>query len=449
MAKTNLPAKAASVVTHEGGKAARSTPLRELTRAVSCCMLWEDTFYEKGSSIADRIAELVPKVSLEEVSLLARRARTDLKLRHAPLFLCLQMLKHPQKEDRNIIGETIAEVIQRADELAEIWSIYRKIGGKSEPRQLKAGVAKAFRKFNEYELAKYNRDGAVKLRDALFMSHAKPENKAQAKLWDRLIKGELKTPDTWEVALSAGEDKGETFTRLLVEEKLGYMALLRNLRNMSEAKVDRKLVETQLIERSKGSCALPFRFVAAARFAPDYADALNDALLGAIDTSPRNRLEGETAIALDVSGSMSSTISEKSKMRAVDAGGALACLLREICSPARVFQFGSRCKEMPNYRGLPLVDWITTNHDVDHGTEIGHAVETILHRYPDVKRLFIVTDMQSADDPARLPAGVKGYYINVMPYAPALPTFGKSWTIISGFSERIIDWVRGEEATAE
>ena len=54
-------------------------------------------------------------------------------------------------------------------------------------------------------------------------------------MWKRLIAGELAVPDTWEVALSSGANKREAWERLLREQKLGALALLRNLRNMREA----------------------------------------------------------------------------------------------------------------------------------------------------------------------------------------------------------------------
>ena len=104
---------------------------------------------------------------------------------------------------------------------------------------MKKGLAAAFPKFDEYALAKYDRGGPVKLRDVLFLAHAKPRDEAQAEVWKRLIAGELTTPDTWEVALSSsGADKREAWERLLREQKLGALALLRNLRNMREAGVD-------------------------------------------------------------------------------------------------------------------------------------------------------------------------------------------------------------------
>lgn len=157
--KTNTLAREVTpgFTTHEGAPAVRENAEKELTRAVSACMLFEDTFYESGNALAARIADLCKHVSIPFLCALAKRARTDLKLRHAPLFLCVQLLAKPGTAvERNMIGETIAETIQRADELAEVFALYWKDGKKSVPRQLKAGVAKAFRKFDEYHLAKWN-----------------------------------------------------------------------------------------------------------------------------------------------------------------------------------------------------------------------------------------------------------------------------------------------------
>jgi hypothetical protein len=138
------------------------------------------------------------------------------------------------------VGETIEATIQRADELSEFLAIYAKVNGVGPDKlkgklsaQAKKGLAKAFTKFDEYQLAKYDRGGAIRLRDALFLVHAKPKDDAQAALWKRLVANELVTPDTWEAALSGGADKKEAFERLLRDGKLGYLALLRNLRNMA------------------------------------------------------------------------------------------------------------------------------------------------------------------------------------------------------------------------
>ena len=97
-------------------------------------------------------------------------------------------------------------------------------------------------KFDAYQLAKYDRDGPVRIRDVLFLVHAKPKDAAQEKVWKELVDGTLAAPDTWEVALSAGKDKRETFERLIAENKLGGLALLRNLRLMQNAGVPRATI---------------------------------------------------------------------------------------------------------------------------------------------------------------------------------------------------------------
>src|SRR5436309_6709582 len=184
--------------THEGAPAKRVSNEAALRRAVLACMLWEDQFYEDGVAIAGRIAELVPKVSAFDVAALAVEARERMKLRHAPLLLAREMAR--QKTHRLLVAETLERVIQRADELAEFVAIYWKDGKAPLSAQVKKGLAGAFSKFDAYALAKYNRPGPIKLRDVLFLCHARPLNDAQAEVWKQLVEGTLSSPDTWEVA---------------------------------------------------------------------------------------------------------------------------------------------------------------------------------------------------------------------------------------------------------
>ena len=71
---------------------------------------------------------------------------------------------------RALVGETLARVIQRADELTEFLAIYWKDGRVPLSGQVKKGLAAAFGKFDAYQLAKYDRPGPVRLRDALFLA---------------------------------------------------------------------------------------------------------------------------------------------------------------------------------------------------------------------------------------------------------------------------------------
>src|SRR6185503_13279211 len=174
-------------------------------------------------------------------------------------------------------------------------------------------------------------------------------------LWKKVVARELETPDTWEVALSAGADKRETFERLLREEKLGALATLRNLRNMIAAKVDPALVTARLA--GKLERVLPFRFLAAARHAPMFAADLDAAMLRSIADEPR--LAGVTVVVVDVSGSMDAALSKKSEMARVDAAAGLAVLVREIGETVRVFSFSEHLVEVPSYRGMALSQAIT------------------------------------------------------------------------------------------
>jgi hypothetical protein len=403
---------------------------------VLACLLWENQFYEDGVEIAGRIAELVPKVAAEKVAALAIEAREQMKLRHAPLLLVREMARN--KTHRAPVSETLARVIQRADELAEFVAIYWKDGRMPLSGQVKKGLAAAFPKFDAYQLAKYDRGGPIKLRDVLFLCHAKPRDEAQAAVWKRLIWGRLTTPDTWEVALSSGADKREAWERLLREQKLGALALLRNLRNMRDAGVEESLVLAALGSMSTAR-VLPFRFLAAARYAPQWEEALEQAMLKSVAAA--EKLPGGTIVLVDVSGSMTAVLSRRSEMQRTDAAYGLAVLLREIGEKVRVFSFSDNLVEVPARRGFALRDAIDASQR-HNGTYLGKAVEE-LNRKEKYDRVIVVTDEQ-AHDTVPTPNG-KGYVINVASYKNGVG-YGK-WTHIDGWSESVIEYMRALEQT--
>ena len=423
--------------THEGAQARNISPELQLRRSVLACLLWEIQFYEDGVEIAGHIGELVPKVAAEKVAALAVEAREQMKLRHAPLLLVREMARHATH--RALVSETLARIIQRADELAEFVAIYWKEGRVPLSGQVKKGLAAAFPKFDEYQLAKYDRGGPIKLRDVLFLSHAKPRDEAQAEVWKKLVSGNLTTPDTWEVALSAGTGKREAWERLLRERKLGALALLRNLRNMREAGVDEPLVLSALGEMSTGR-VLPFRFLAAARYAPQWEEALEQAMLKSVASA--EKLTGKTIVLVDVYGSMTAPLSRRSEMQRTDAAYGLAVLLREIAEKVAVFSFSDSLVEVPARRGFALRDAIDASQR-HNGTYLGKAVEE-LDRKEKYDLLIVITDEQ-AHDRVPAPAG-KGYVINVASFKNGVG-YGK-WTHIDGWSESVIEYIRALEQTA-
>ena len=433
MARINIPwLKSGALRTHEGAPARHISPELQLRRSVLACMLWEDQFYEDGIAIAGRIRELVVQVPAEKVAALAVEAREKMKLRHVPLLLVREMAR--LKTHRHLVAETLARVIQRADELAEFVALYWSEGKQPLSAQVKKGLASAFTKFDEYALAKYDRAAPVKLRDVLFLSHAKPVDQAQADLWKRLVDGDLAAPDTWEVALSAGADKREVWERLLRENKLGSLALLRNLRNMAEAKVEQPLIRDGLA-RMKTERVLPFRFIAAARYAPQWEAELEQAMFKSLEGQPK--LPGKTVLLVDVSGSMDAQLSRRGEMRRNDAGYGLAVLLREIADEVSIYSFSDSLVRIPNRSGFALRDAINASQR-HNGTYLGKALSGIDEKYD---RLIVITDEQ-AHDAVPTPKA-RGYVINVASYKNGVG-YGQ-WIHIDGWSEAVIEYIRAAE----
>lgn len=277
--------------TQEGGTGKRISAYQELRRTVCACLLWEDSFYENGQDVYKRIKDLSNQVTVEQLHDLAIEVRNKMNLRHVGLVLLSSLCVRGSGMRNSIVKDAFYKVINRADELTEFICVFAKFVGttpdrikKVLPAQAKKGLAKAFVKFDEYQLAKYNRDGIVKLRDVLFLCHPKPLTSAQQDLWNRLVKDELRTPDTWEVELSSGADKAATFTRLLKEKKLGHLAVLRNLRNMVDSGVDNTLIKNGISTAGGKDKTLPFRYVAAARACPSMSASLSGELAKSMDS---------------------------------------------------------------------------------------------------------------------------------------------------------------------
>ena len=422
-------------VTHEGAPAVTLTTAQTLRRSVLSCLLWENEFYEDGQAIADRIAALAELVDPRTVADLAIEAREQFKLRHAPLMLLTVLAR--TGAGTSLVSETLERVIQRPDELSEFLALYWRGGKRPLSKQVKKGLAAAFGKFDAYQLAKYDRDGPVKLRDVLFLVHAKPKDEAQGQLWKQLAERSLPAPDTWEVALSGGADKKASFERLLGERKLGYLALLRNLRNMDKADVDEVLVKDAILARRGAERVLPFRFVAAARAAPRFEPWLDQALAETILEGPV--FEGRTLVLVDVSGSMDARLSARSDLTRMDAAATLASI---IPGDVRVFTFSNEVVEVPPRRGMAGVDAVIRSQP-HGGTWLGKAVGKMNAIGHD--RLIVITDEQS-HDPVPAPVASKAYMVNVASNRNAIGH--GDWTRIDGFSEAILTFIREHEMFA-
>ena len=280
---------------------------------------------------------------------------------------------------------------------------------------------------------------SVTLRDALFLTHPKP-SKEREDLYKRIANDELKTPDTWEVGLSTGGDKKETFTRLLEQGKLGYLATLRNIRNMVEAGVSKGLIKDRLNSPKGRAGVLPFQFLSAAIVVPGFESELDNAMIASLQEM--EMFPGKTCILVDTSGSMSSSISDKSILAAVDAASGMAIMARELCDDVKVYAWSTECREVPARRGMALRDAIR-NMNVGMATYGDKAVQRALQDGP-WDRCIMITDMQLHDKLQGYPEIAHKYIVNVRSYQNGVG-YG-NWKWIEGFSAQTLRYMRELEA---
>jgi len=420
---------------HHGLQVRAISTEAQLMRMTLAHMLWEKQFYVDGKDSAATMLDLVAKAKPEFVASLAKTARSEFKLRHVPLLLARGLAKQGK-----LRAEDLAEIIQRPDEMSEFLSLYWK--DKKEPvsNQVKKGLASAFVKFNEFQLAKWDKNSAaVSLRDVMFLTHPKPQNAAQEALFKRIAAKELATPDTWETELSAGADKRTTFSRLMTEKKLGALAFLRNLRNMSESGVPDSEIRAYGMSVSVER-VLPFRFIAAARIMPRFEDMLEQMMFKCVEGA--EKIPGKTVLLIDVSGSMFGTkVSAKSDLDRFDAAAALAVLCREVCEQVEIFSFSDSTVRVAPRRGFALVDAIRTSQRVA-GTDLGQAIQSVNANVQAFDRCIVFTDEQSSTAPGRIKSD-KNYVINVAAYENGINHY--DWLTISGFSEAVLDYIQAWE----
>ncbi len=435
MAQTNtLRRKANHKTTHEGARALREDPIASLRRVLNAHMLYEDKFYLDGEEAAKVLEQAVVDAAKHHhghTRSTIIEARALHNIRHASLLAAVTYARFGFPEARQLVSA----VISRADEMAEALAM---ADTKKAPHSVIKAVRDVFEtgRFDEYQLAKYKGEGrAVTLRDAVFLTHPSPK---KAPLVQKIVDGTLETPNTWETRLSAGEDKKEVFTDLLTENRLGAMALLRNLNNMDEAKVDRKLIKSAF-EKANWSKVLPFRFLTAQLFGPKWAtpmldDAFEKAVAGSVE------LPGRTAVLVDHSGSMTSNVSSKSRMAMWQVGNAMAAAIR---GDADLYFWATTTKQAHNWHRLSAALQVRDG-SVGYGTMVDQALKYADKR-GDYDRYIILTDMQFGDDVVPvLPKGKTGYTINLNSYGNAGLMMGK-WTHLSGYSTATLKYIAEAE----
>jgi 60 kDa SS-A/Ro ribonucleoprotein len=415
-----------AVTNYEGAKAYALTPSEELYSAVVTTGL-SNTNYEKGNDRLARIRALIHKNDPEFVAKLAVYARKEMYLRSIPLVLTTELAK--QTAGTDLVSRTVDGVIQRADEITELLAYYQMANERTDvkklnrlSKQIQKGLVKSFNRFDEYQFAKYNRKAEVTLKDALFLVHPKAKDENQQAIFNKIVNDALQTPYTWEVELSVlGQTKftDETerksafknkWEELIFSNKLGYMATLRNLRNILEANVSsdamNKVCSYLSDEKAvKNSKQLPFRFLAAYRelktIDSPYLSSVLEALENAVALSAKNikgfGFDTSVVIAADVSGSMQQPVSPKSKVLLYDIGLLMSMILQSQCKNVVTGIFGDRWKRVPMPKNgiLRNVDaFYKREGEVGYSTNGYLVIEDLIRRRESVDKIMLFTDTQ-------------------------------------------------------
>lgn len=322
----------------------------------------------------------------EDLLIIARWLRQDMNIRATPQALLVVASRF--EATKPFVRKYAPEIAVRPDEIKTCLLMHRFFFGmKSIKNCLGQGLSDATSKFKERGLIKYDNPNWPTWKDVLQVlprGNGRPLSKELATYF---LKGEVvdasKTPViaarkalnkldsfnteakdlavksmvNWEVLLSQfGTEKKAVWEFLIGNDLVGYMALLRNLRNLLEVGVSDDVIKKATLrladpEQVRRSRQLPFRFLMAHQMLNEHFSGGNsrnvskmlEAVESASNYSVENlqKLPGLTAIFADNSGSMSTKVSGKSQMSCAGAANALCGIVAKLCDDAVVAAFAT------------------------------------------------------------------------------------------------------------
>lgn len=452
-------------VNHEGHAAYTMDDKTKLVTQVLTSFFNEDKFYGDNTSELKATLKRVIDQDAEFVSKLAVFARREFNMRSVAHVLTAY-LAHESK-GKEYVRKTVRGVTLRGDDVTEIMSFYLSEFGKPVPNSLKKGISDVLVTFDEYTLAKYKGDGkSVSMRDVLRIARPTPENAEQSAMFKRCIDGELATPVTWETELSAHGNNRESWTKLIDTNKVGYMALLRNLRNILIAgpenieKVYTRLEDPEAVRRSR---QLPFRYLSAYREVMGYAGSrVLDVLENAAEASAANIpvLKGTTVIAIDTSGSMGCRISGKSSVSCAEIATLLGLIANRICENAIVYTFDNSIRKLNVSHRTGILYAAVSSARANGGTCMDLPFRAMISDRVNADRVIIISDnecnspfrgtVQSYADSYRRTTGrnIWVHAIDIMGYGTQ-QFAGPRTNIIAGWSDKVFDFIGiAEEGTS-
>lgn len=458
MSKFNSPVTMRTT-NQEGHAAYRMTNKAKLVTQVLTSFFNESKFY--GDNSKD-MQDLIPKVIKEDpefVSKLAVFARREFNMRSISHVLTAY-LAH-EVVGKPFVRETVKGISLRGDDITELMAFYLNTFGKPIPNSVKKGIGDVLKTLDEYSLAKYKGTSKdVKMRDLLCLCRPKPQTKEQEALWKRVLEDTLAIPETWETELSKNGNTKESWEKLIASHKVGYMALLRNLRNILKAdpenleEVFNYISNPEAVRKSK---QLPFRFLSAYQNVREFGssrvyDILEDAMDASIENLPK--IPGRTVIAIDSSGSMDSRVSEHSDMRCSQIALLLGLIANRICEDAIVYRFDTRVERLNVSHRSGILQTVANTESWGGGTRMELPFQAMINDKIKADRVIVLSDnmcnstwhwntpVQGIADEYRRKTGndIWVHAVDLQGYGTQ-QFVGPKTNIIAGWSEKIFDFI--------
>lgn len=440
-----------STSTHEGGIAYSLDAKSELFTLAVTSMVAESTFYEAAKDRDERLRGLIAAVLVEDPDWLQRfipYLRQTMNMRSAPVVLACEAARAARslKVDGFNIRRAVASACLRPDEPAEVLGYWLQKFGRPLPVPVKRGLADAaVRLYSQKAALKYDGNGGIRMGDVVALCHPKPQSAEQDALFRALIGRRLKHSDPIPSNLTTLQadaslhalpiekrrellteperlaDAGLTWERLsgwlqgpmdaeawgAIIPSMGAMALTRNLRNFDDAGISheafevvaRRLSDAAEIRRSR---QFPYRFWTAYREigTTRWAPVLEAALRHSVTNLPR--LRGRTLVLVDVSGSMTDKVSNRSSVSRWEVGAVFAGAMVQACDEVTLVPFATHSARTVLAKTTDILNVakslaeVQASGQLNHGTNIWQSVRA---HYAGHDRVCIFTDMQAHDDP--------------------------------------------------
>lgn len=495
MAKYNKKVVTPTVTTHQGGEGYALDPKFELVGLLAIGI--NNTYYEKEGEREKRLKEVIEQVAKKDPTFVAKAliyARTVMGQRTVTHLGAVNLAPYLSGKDLGARFYSKRErkmnkggIIFRLDDMLEISACYMaKNPGKPLSNAIKKGFKDALEAADEYELAKYQMKGsAVSLVDIVNLVHPKPSKKMEP-VFKKLMAGELKQFNTvedkntkagqeiaaqvksGEISKELGETKlkeakEENYAELIRTRKIGYLALLRNLRNILKTSGNTELINMACelltdVNLIKQSLVFPHQIDLAleimltefnASQMSKFATALNTAYELAIPNLTELFTNGKTAVVFDSSGSMTTRIrlsdGKSGSQSAINKAVLIAATLAKGIG-ADIYTFADRCHGI-SYNPGDTVNTIKNNIrrscSAGGGTSFNTIFPVLGNKYD---RVFVISDMQGADSLKRNAYNsMHVYSIDICGYGTTMFKPGEKVYSIFGYSSDIYELIKRVE----